>query len=189
MAVWLDILGSMVFGSLLLLSVLRLTVDMSERGTLATLAVVSQRQAAQIAGLLDTDLRRAGLGVAMPWTAVEVAEADSLRFAGDLDDDGTPDTLTYYLGPATETAGTLNPRDRYLYRRLNSEAPLRVGEGLTAFTLRYYDATGAELATPVPPGAVSQIAVQYTVENPHSQDTTYARVPMELRVVPANLNL
>ncbi len=68
------------------------------------------------------------------------ADSNSIRFITDVDSDGNVDSISYYTGPISELASTPNPRDRFLYRVVNTETPVGTNLGVTAFNLVYYDA-------------------------------------------------
>jgi len=185
MAVWLDIIGSFVFGSLLLLNVLRMNADMTTQSYKGTLTYGAQNSAVSIAEIVEDDFRKMGLGVS--GTAVTLADSAQIRFLADLGADGVIDTLYYYAGSLAEVSATPNPRDRFLYRVVNGGTPQRVGTGVTTFLLSYFDAGGNALNLPVTLGDIRQIRFGFTVESPAPYDTTYARAFMELRLRPKNL--
>ena len=185
MAVWLDVIGSFIFGSLLLLNVMRMNADISGHATLKTLTYGTQSSAAAIAETMEEDLRKAGLGVA--GTALLQADSTQIQFLADLGMDGTVDTVYYYAGNTTGASATLNPGDRFLYRDISGQAAETVGVGVTDFSLSYFGAAGNSLALPVTPADVRQIRVDFTVESASPQDTTYAETFMQLRLFPKNL--
>ena len=183
MAVWLDIIGSFVFGSLLVLNVLRLNGDMTDQSYRTTLDYMAQSGAVSVAQIVEDDVRKAGYGVT--GTAVTVADTSEIEFLADLSADGSVDTLHYYLGGLVTTSP--NPQDRILCRAVNSEAPDTLRLGLTRFALSYFGAAGDSLALPVTVGDIRGIRVDMTVESTSPYDTTYARAFMQLRIRPKNL--
>ena len=185
MAVWLDVIGSFIFGTLLLLNVLRMNADVSAHAALKTLAFTTHNSAAAIAEIVEDDLRKAGMGVG--GTAFLLADSAQVRFLADLGMDGIVDTVYYYAGNTTEASATVNPGDRFLYRDLSGQAAQVVGGGVTDFSLSYFGAAGDSLALPVTLANVRQIRLDFTVESASPQDTTYAETFMQLRLFPKNL--
>jgi hypothetical protein len=187
MAVLLDIVGSFVIGSLLLLNVLRLNADITGQASLAMLDQAAQNSAIGIAQIMEEDLRKIGFGVAT--TAITQADSAEIRFLADWDGDGATETYRYYMGDLSEASGTPNPNDRFLHRVFNGSSDLQVGSGVTSLQLSYFDSNGNELSSPVTLANIRQIRVDFTVESDFAFDSTYAKMFMELRVRPKNLNL
>jgi hypothetical protein len=187
MAVWLDIIGSFVFGSLLALNVMRLNADMAERSYKGLLGYGVQYQAAALAQVVEEDLRKMGYGVS--GTAIVQADSAQLRFLADLEADGQVDTLHYYRGGTDEAAETSNPEDCVLYRAQSGQATQELRLGVTRFALSYFDAEGDSLALPVTLAEVRRIRLDLTVESAEPYDTTYAQAFIQLRVRPKNLGL
>jgi hypothetical protein len=183
MAVWLDIIGSFVFGSLLVLNVLRLNSDMTAQTYRSTLTYAAQNGAIGLAEIVEDDLRKIGYGVT--GTPVTLADSSQIRFLADLPPYGSVDTLYYHFG--NQVSSTPNPNDRPLYRTRNSTSTDTLRLGLTRFALSYFNASGDSLALPVTLDAVRQIRVDLTVESTAPYDTTYARTFMQLRVWPKNM--
>lgn len=185
MAVWLDLIGSFVFGSLLLLNVLRMNADMTDCSFKASLSYIAQSSAVAIGQIVEADLRKIGYGVS--GTAIALADSAQLRFRADLDKDGDADTLYYYLGSPAEMDETPNPADRVLYRALNGGTPQALDLGVTEFHLSYFDAGGDSLALPVALGDIRQVRVDMVVESTVPYDTTYAQAFLRMRIRPQNL--
>ena len=160
MSVWLDIIGSFVFGSLLVLNVLRLNSDMTAQTYRSTLTYAAQNSAIGLAEIVEDDLRKIGYGVT--GTSVTLADSSQIRFLADLTPYGSVDTLYYHLG--NQVSSTPNPNDRPLYRTRNSTTDtLRLG--LTKFALSYFNASGDSLALPVTLDAIRHIRLGVTVES------------------------
>lgn len=185
MTFWLDIAGSFLIGSMLLLNVMRMNASIVEQSYSSTLAYVTQLNAATGTVTLESDLRKAGYGVS--GLAITLADTSQIRFLADLGADGSTDTLYYNIGSTSQASASPNPRDRFLYRTVNSTTPLQVAAGVSDFVFSYFDVSGALLAQPVTPADIRRIQLNYTVESSVPYDTTYAVSFMELSVVPRNL--
>jgi hypothetical protein len=186
-AVWLDIVGSLVFGTLLALNVMRMDADVTAHSYRSLMTYSAQDQAASVSEVMDDDLKKIGYRVAS--VPVILADTTRIQFRADLGTDGTVDTLFYYLGTIAEANGTPNPRDRFLYRRRSGESPRVVGTGVTNFRLTYFGANGNVLSLPVVLANVRRIQVDMTLESPAPYDTTYSRALMQLSLRPKNLGL
>jgi hypothetical protein len=129
--------------------------------------------------VLEHDFRK--IGYCKDWTkipdptkAILFADTSSIKFLTDINNNGSVDTLYYYLGPTSELSNTPNPRDRLLYRVVNGETPKSSNVGITKFYLTYYDTFGNVLATPVAiPGQIQKMQIDLQVENPEPIDSTY----------------
>ena len=182
MAVWLDIIGSFVFGSLLVLNVLRMNSDMTDQTHRSTITYAAQSAALGLSQIVEEDLRKIGYGVT--GTPITLADSSQIRFLADLTPYGSVDTLYYHLGSLVSS--TPNPNDRVLLRTRNSTTDtLRLG--LTEFALSYFNARGDSLALPVTLDAIRHIRLGVTVESNSPYDSTYAQSFMQLRIWPKNL--
>ncbi len=175
----LDILGSIIIGGLVLLILFR--VNTSATSNLYTNTSEANVQSAMISvgSVLEEDFRK--IGYCKDWTkipdptkAILFADTSSIKFLTDLNNDGNVDTLSYYLGPASELLNTPNPNDRLLYRVTNSDAPKSSNVGITEFKITYFDSFGNILSTPVtPPSQIQKMQIDIMVENTEPIDSTY----------------
>ena len=175
----LDILGSIIIGGLVLQILFR--VNTSATSNLYTNNSEANVQSAMISvgSVLEEDFRK--IGYCKDWTkipdptkAILFADTSSIKFLTDLNNDGNVDTLSYYLGPASELLNTPNPNDRLLYRVANSDAPKSSNVGITEFKITYFDSFGNILSTPVtPPSQIQKMQIDIMVENTEPIDSTY----------------
>ena len=185
MAVWLDIIGSFIFGSLLALNVMQLNANITEQSYKSSLTYIAQSSAVTIADIVEEDFQKMGYGVAD--TAITLADTSQIRFLVDLSADGSIDTLYYYLGSTSDAGSTPNPSDRVIYRVLNGGTPQGIRLGETVFRLSYFNAQGDSLVLPVTPGDIRQIRVDLTVESRFPYNENYAKAFMQLRIFPKNI--
>jgi hypothetical protein len=129
--------------------------------------------------ILEHDFRKIGFcrnwdSIPNPGQAFLAADKQSITFRSDLDNDGDIDQLRYFISDPSEMSKTPNPRDVKLYRQVNSETPVDVAIGLTQFNLKYYNALGGEITTPVAIlGEINTIQIDITVENVFSVTEQY----------------
>ena len=149
-AALLDILGSVVIGGFLLLTLIRMN-DNAAMNTYNFGGELSlQENLVVTTELLEYDFRK--IGYCENYTALPKPEEAALRFAdtskiifltdeltvaGYTMGDGVVDTIEYFLGPTSELSGTPNPNDRILYRIVNHDTN-KVNLGITYFRIRYY---------------------------------------------------
>ena len=173
----LDILGSTLIGGMLLLILFRVNDAAVENNYMYGGELVVQQNLVAVVELLEFDFRK--IGYCEDWTKLSnpllyiiSADSNSIKFRTDLDSDGNVDSLWYYSGPVGELPETPNPRDKYLYRIENDEAPIGTNLGVTQFELIYYDALGAKLSSPVAsPDLIQMIEINIRVEDVYGYDT------------------
>jgi hypothetical protein len=176
--VMIDLIGSIVVFGWLLLMTLRINTANNENLQTLNGDLLVQENLVAVTQLLEYDFRKIGFckepnNLPDPTKAILMADTSRLKFLTDVDKgggpDGIPDTVYYFLGSASELAGTPNPRDRYLYRVvLPDETPKGANLGITSFVLKYFDRSGVPIATPVA-GAelqkIQTIQITLSVEN------------------------
>lgn len=179
MATILDLIASTIFGGMLLVIILNANDMALESQSIQNGDVMVQEILVSTVRLIEGEYRNMGFGV--PEHTVSVVEADSsrIRFLTDLGrDGGAPDTITYWVGPTSELLKTQNELDRFLYRQVNNETPLKVG-AVTVFRMEYQTQSGEELPIPVPSARLSEIhLVEVTVEvqNPYAISKKQAQI-------------
>ena len=183
----LDILGSTIIGGLLLMTLLRMNENATENNYLYNGEKIVQQNIVDVVKLIEYDFRK--IGYCADWEqipdeakAIIYADSNKIQYLTDIITTSKPygdakvDTLTYYLGPASELTITPNPNDRYLYRVVNKETPKGSNLGVTQFKLTYYDANGdtIKIMPAKPPFGISSIQVDVAVENPSAYGNDYS---------------
>ncbi len=178
-----ELAGSFIIGGMLLLSILSLNADIMQTATMNNLGTNAQQNVTNIVSILEYDFRKIGYRVPSGIDAITDMTDSTIDFLADVDNDGTVDSVGYFLGPTSETSGTENPNDRYLYRRVNGTAN-DVALGITNWTLIYYDISGN---VTIFEANVRSIRISFTVETIIPFDTTYGSARWEGRFTPKNL--
>ena len=116
-----------------------------------------------------------------------IASPDTFMFAGDMDNNGTFDTVMYYKGSLEKLSWTPNPGDFILYKVLeNTSDTMKMNLGLTKFDLTYLDSTGTPT---VNPSLVRGLKVAMMVESPNwNGDGAHSGAYWENTIFPRNLN-
>ena len=135
----LDILGSTIIGGILLMNLFQINGTAVENNYTGNGELTAQQNLATIVQVLEHDFRKIGYcadwqQIPIPTLAILSADSTSIKYLTDVDSDGNVDTMHYYLGPVSELLSTANPRDRFLYKVVNSEVPGGVNLGVTQFS-------------------------------------------------------
>ncbi len=165
MAIVLDILISMTIGSILLLSIMNAGYIINESSQLMNDQVVVQKMLISNAQLVEGEFRNMGMGVPEGDETVLAATDTSITFLSDLDRDGTPEQLKYWVGSTGELSSSQNDQDRLLHRQVNNGIVASIGT-VTRFSLKYYSQGQLDtLLTPVASGDLDMIKiVEITME-------------------------
>ena len=183
----LDIIGSIIAGGFLLLILARTNASAIQNTYNNNSDLITQQNLSTVVLLLENDFRKIGYmgdwtkaGQIDPTKAILYADSTSIKFMGDIDNNGVMDTVYYYVGPTSELSGTPNPNDRILYRSVtstnSSNNPLtKSGNmGITQFSLAYFDDFGNQLSFPISaPGAIEEIQITLQVQNTEAYNGQY----------------
>lgn len=147
-------IGSFVIAGFLLLMGLQLNAQANETTLVYNGSAILQQNLTALVDILETDFRK--IGYCKDWTkisdpsqSIRIADSDRIRFLTDVGNDGTLDSITYYVGPTSELASTPNPNDRYLYRVIDNQAPFPMNLGVTQFSFLYFDAENDTIPFPI----------------------------------------
>jgi hypothetical protein len=167
----LDLIGSTLIFGLLLLMTLQVNNSTSEtvQGFRGDLLV--QQNLVAFVQMLEVDFRKIGyckdpLKIPNPAKAILYADSIKIKFLTDYNNDGSVDSIAYYVGPKSEASGSPNPNDRYFYRVVNNATPMPVNFGITIFDLRYFDSMKNQLSFPITnPGLIQSMQITIQIEN------------------------
>lgn len=188
-----DVLGSAIIGGLLLMNLLRLNATVVENETHFSHDKSAQIDVVLIATLIDRDFNLMGYcgnhSLITSDSTLSYGDSTSIRFYADIDNNGSYDDVYYYLSDTSALSHTPNPRDRILYRQINSGTPQIVGNNITEFSLVYLDGLRNEITPPVVYNPnVNFVKVAFKVEDPFAYDDNYAQaVWRRLTVTTKNL--
>jgi len=183
MSYFLDIVGSVIIGGLLLLAVMTSYTNVNQVALDSSLELTVQENLDEWIEIIQHDFRKIGYHVPNPAWAVQACDSTSITFMADLDNNGTIDSVNYFLGTPDQVPGTENPNDRTLYRQVSGQ--LTSGSlGLTGFRLRYFDNSGNPTWTP---SDVKAVEVFIQVESPFAVDSTYIQSNWQTVIHPLNL--
>ena len=207
----LDIVGSFIVGGALLVMALRLNAQASEATALYGGNYILQTNMTALIDILEFEFRKIGYckdwkKVADPTKSIRVAELNRIRFLTDIPTstnpnnvgfygDGNVDSITYWVGPASELTSTPNPFDKYLYRQVNNGTTEKLNLGLTQFQFSYFDAMNDPLPFPITDARkvyLMQVSVAVQTAMPYKQEyvkdsSAYDVFWKQIRLVTKNL--
>lgn len=178
----LDILGSMIVGSILMLSLFNVNNSATEDLYRGTGNLTAQTNLATVVQILEDDFRKIGYcadwkKIPVPTESILYADSCSIRYLTDVDKDGTIDTVYYHLDYYSDIPETPNPRDRYLYRIVNSQIPTESNLGITQFKMEFFNALGAKLSFPISdPREIYSMQIDISVEDVAAYNEEYQTV-------------
>lgn len=136
MNIMLDIIGSLVIRGAIVLVILRLNVSLHQTLCLKTATSNVRAKLGTMVSVIETDFRQAGYNVS-GFAFVQFDSSD-VRFLGDTKNNGTIDTVRFYL------TGTS------VYRKVsNSPTTICLGVGVTQMKFEYFDITGVKATTAI----------------------------------------
>ena len=122
MHVLLDLMGSSIIAGILFLLIFKLNLYSSHSNYYSDNELRLQQNVKTLAEVINYDLRK--IGYKCDSTAMLIAQPTRIKFYADMEAPGIAghgviDLVEYYLGDSTEGSGTVNQRDKILYRILN----------------------------------------------------------------------
>ena len=150
MAVILDVVGSMLIAGFVLMMGMKMNSTMVNSRDSFNADVTVQQNMVALVQSIEYDFRKMGYRVDDPTQVIRVADSSHIRFLGDVDDDGTIDTVDWILGGLV--ASSPNPNDRLLIRSVSPSAAMGGATaisipGITEFRLRFLNQEGVPALT------------------------------------------
>jgi len=190
----LDILGATILGGILLIMLNGLNERAVETNIIYSSDKHLQLETVRLADLIETDFRRIGYcedpsKLSDTTKIIISADTSQIKFLTDIDRDGIPDSLEYFVSDTSSLSVTKNPRDRILYRKINKQLPLNISSNITRFYLRYFDALNEEISSPVSnPRLISSMEVSFKIEDSEAYDEQYSEAYwQQVRLTSRNL--
>ena len=180
MSVFLDLLGSVVIASFVLVIGLQLNDNIVGSRDASFANLNAQESLVDIVSNIESDLRKSGFGLYDPASSIALAQPEHVRFRSDIDRNLATglngiDSVDWYLGPLVH--GFPNDSIRVLYRQVNGGTPVGAALGVTKFKLRYLDQDGSQTAVLT---QIRMIEVTLQVESPYKvQDQVRRDQPYE----------
>ncbi len=179
----LDLLGATFVGGIILLIMVNIFVYSSQKRFASASDLRMQQNAKTLAEIVNNDLRKVGFKYNN--TAIITAEPQKFSFYADIDSNGTADQVTYSISDSTEASGTVNPRDKVLYRIVNGDTSKGPSLGLTKLNFTYKNFYGNETSAL---DSIKYIKVEMWIETTEPVDDKYPFTYWEMNVNPRNIN-
>ena len=178
-----ELTGTFLIAGIFILSILGMNFQLLETSALNNMQTMAQENIAEVASIIEFDLRKAGCGVPDTITAILAISDTTIRFLADIDQNGTPDTINYRLSSRTDAASTENPNDRYLYRSVNgSENDVAIG--LTNLRFDFYNEIGNPTTNL---DSIRTIRIGFSVQTLFAYDRQYGSADWSSQISPKNL--
>jgi len=176
-----DIVGSIIMGGVLMVILLTTNSNAVQNTYTYGGDLSIQQGLTSITQIIDSDFRKIGYSsiltiVLDPTKIILLADTSSIKFLSDVNNNGSVDTVYYYLGATSELSYTTNPRDRNLYRITHdsSSAITMKSPGVTIFRFAYFDSLGNALSCPVSSLAkIAKIQISLKMESAIPYKGTY----------------
>ena len=140
MSTILDLIGSAVIGTAVILLMLHLNMYSSNIKFSSDSELRLQQDAKTLADIVSYDLRK--VGFRKSGTAMITAQPKKISFYSDIDSNGIVDVITYQLSDSLLVNNTTNPRDKILYRIVNNDTSKGPSLGLVDLNFEYRNVTG-----------------------------------------------
>lgn len=169
-----DLVGSFIIGGIVLVMLVGFNGNIMEDAGSQTIKVMAQTNLTEVTNIIDYEFRKLGYRVGgAPDSSILYADSMKIVFRGDIDNNGTVDTILYRFSPSV--SGFSNPNTHVLYKSVNSQSQQKINIGITRMRFWYYDASGTLLmSNPVEtPSKIKSFKVAINVESlePYKETT------------------
>jgi len=153
----------------------------------------TQESIVDLINIFDHDFSKIGHKKSKPKFKPGLLDSTSIAFYSDYNNDNLMDSISYYLGDVG-SSNSPNPNIRYLYRRINTNNPIRVGRGIVQFSLAYFDSTNtqinqSQLNTTNGVNKIRAVKLQIRVESFYKYEKNFGSTFWEKTYRPISLNL
>jgi hypothetical protein len=172
----LDIIGSVIMGGVLMITLLNTHANAVQNTYNYGGDVNVQQGLALLVNTIDSDFRKIGYSsiqtfVLNPTQVIILADTSKIKFLSDINNNGTIDTVYYYL---TTTSGQSNS---ILYRMTHDNVSAAVTSqypGVSIFRFAYYDSSSNQLSCPVSsPSKIAKINISLQMQSAQPYNGVY----------------
>ena len=192
MATWLDIIGSVLIGTLVMFLIMKLNYQVSTNSTEITSNGIVQNYLTTITTIMENDLYKIGYRISDP-NKLNIADSNRFSYKADVNNDGTTDSVRYYFGTTSQAGKTTNPNDKPLFKVLNGGTPVRIGF-IRDCRFTYYDSTGRQISSYGASATISDtlkkvrmVNVYIKCESPYLINKYYQSAEYSRKIKPVNL--
>jgi len=189
MSDWLDLVGSMVIGGIIILMVINLNMSVNIAATQNLYSNVTQRQVVSSGEVIEYDIYK--IGYRVNGDVISKADSNEISFLADINNDGVNDQIRYYLADTSSLSGTYNPDDKILWRDLNNATSLTPFI-ITELNFSYYDSLGQtidyiSLGNQSFRNKVKTIKIKIETQTSELIDDKYERIQWKKMIRPKNI--
>jgi hypothetical protein len=145
MATWLDIIGSVIVGSLVLMLLLKVNFQISNNSREISTNGVVQANLSGLGVVVENDLYKIGYRISGTGNKINTSALNQLSYLVDLNNDGTSHTVKYYLGDTSQAHSSSNPNDKPLFKVIDNGTPMAMAL-VRDCQFTYYDSTGTQIS-------------------------------------------
>jgi hypothetical protein len=179
----LDIAGSVLISFAILFMILHLNVFSSQQKFASDKELEIQRNSKIIAEIMNHDLRKIGYKYSGNNPFITTQEK-VLSFYSDIDSNNVMDIVSYSLSDSTMAMITLNPRDKILYRTINSDTAKGPSLGLVDLKFTYLNNNG--IITSIQ-DSIRYVKTEIWVQSAEPIDSNYIFTYWEMTIHPRNI--
>ena len=178
----LDIMGSVIIAGLMVIMLMKFNIYQSSTKFAADSELQMQQNSKTLAEIINHDFRK--IGYDYDSTSIVQADSERVSFFSDIDRNGSIDVVSYFLGDTSEVTETTNPKDRILYRVVNSDTISGPSLGLIKAKFSYLDEVYTETTTLTD---IKYVRAELWVESIEPVGEEYIFTYWELTINPRNL--
>lgn len=203
MNITIGIATSFIVGGLLLVALLNLNIRIMQNSADLTADQIVKQNLQTVQEFVEFDLMKAGYlnGGEIPYNQrITTADPAQITFNADLNQDGVAENVTWTFDTASPVSATENPDDYILRRNLDGTIT-ELEQGVTSFSLAYFDSKGRLIESPsdIDPAMdslrhIRKIRVSVICQSGESIDrnraadtSTYAKAFWQKMITPLNL--
>ncbi len=196
MAYLIDVLGSVIVSSFVILMLVGFNIQMSTFSYDMFSSTLTQGNAVVTGQILEYDLYK--IGYRASGQKISFADSTKVVYSTDLENNGSLDSVCYYIGTIENLSSTPNPIDRPLYRSQNGQSPIQIAaiSNLKDSTnsiipyFSYLDSAGVQIVNPNTVALrknIRTIKVAMRLQAPEAIEGIYQGVDWERTIRPKNL--
>ena len=182
MSIMLDIMGSVIIAGLMVIMLMKFNIYQSTTKFASDSELQMQQNSKTLAEIIDHDFRK--IGYDYDSTSIVQADSERVSFFSDIDRNGSTDVVSYFLGDTSEVTETTNPKDRILYRVVNSDTIKGPSLGLTKTKFSYLDEFYTETTTL---SDIEYVKAELWIESIEPVGEEYLFTYWEMTINPRNL--
>lgn len=182
MNIIIDLVGAILIGGMVLLLTVNLNTTSTQYKFASDYELRLQQNAKTLAEIINSDMRK--IGYKKTGGAFISALENKLSFYSDIDSNGVQDIVTYCLSDSTKALFSENPRDKILYRVINTDTLGGPSLGLTNLKFSFKNKNGL---TTTYLDSIKYVKIEIWVETTERINNQYPFTYWEMTINPRNI--